>query len=111
MKNYIEFPKIQVYKQPLFHLSFWLCPVDAILTEEKHCLLVVLLFQGLRVAPLILKKRHSHCFCFFVFLLSAHSYMLRWGENGRETAYQQACMVSPFSHSSKYQSACRAIER
>lgn len=71
MKNYIEFPKIQVYKQPLFHLSFWLCPVDAILTEEKHCLLVVLLFQGFRVAPLILKNAIVIVFG-FLFSCSLH---------------------------------------
>lgn len=73
MKIHVEFPKIQVYKQTL---SICLCPVDAILTKEKHHLLVVLLFLGLSVTPLVLKDSVLSNAIIIAFFFSCSLYIL-----------------------------------
>lgn len=99
MKIHVEFPKIQVYKQTL---SICLCPVDAILTKEKHHLLVVLLFLGLSVTPLVLKDSvlSNAIIIAFFFPALCTSLLLSWGENEREIAKQQIYMVLTFNCSS-----------
>ena len=58
------------------------------MTEEKHHLLVVLLFLGLSVTPLVLKDSilsNAIIIAFFP-LLSVHPYVLSRGETEREIA-------------------------